>query len=80
MGTHPWRRTQDIGDSLKLPEDVTIFEDRDPNLHKPTAVVNGQIITKTDVDQRLALLSFWRMAARCLMRNWHACACRFCAT
>jgi hypothetical protein len=29
---------------------------RDPHLHKPTAVVNGQIITKTDVDQRLALI------------------------
>ncbi|MCH4151108.1 MAG: peptidylprolyl isomerase [Sphingobium sp.] len=47
---------QDAGDSLKLPGDVTIFEDRDPHLHKPTAVVNGQIITKTDVDQRLALI------------------------
>lgn len=47
---------QDGGDSLKLPEDLTIFQDRDPNLHKPTAVVNGQIITKTDVDQRLALI------------------------
>lgn len=47
---------QDSSDSLKLPEDLTIFQDRDPNLHKPTAVVNGQIITKTDVDQRLALI------------------------
>ncbi|MBP6030653.1 MAG: peptidylprolyl isomerase [Sphingobium sp.] len=47
---------QDASDSLKLPEDLTIFQDRDPNLHKPTAVVNGQIITKTDVDQRLALI------------------------
>tara|TARA_R110000782_G_scaffold78276_5_gene155167 strand:+ start:48952 stop:50304 length:1353 start_codon:yes stop_codon:yes gene_type:complete len=43
-------------DSLKLPEDLTIFENRDPNVHKPTAVVNGQIITQTDVDQRLALI------------------------
>lgn len=47
---------QATSDSLKLPEDLTIFENRDPNLHKPTAVVNGQIITKTDVDQRLALI------------------------
>lgn len=47
---------QNATDSLKLPEDLTIFEDRDPNLHKPTAVVNGQIITKTDVDQRMALI------------------------
>lgn len=47
---------QNASDSLQLPEDLTIFEDRDPNLHKPTAVVNGQIITKTDVDQRMALI------------------------
>lgn len=47
---------QNAGDSIKIPEDVRIFEDRDPNLHKPTAVVNGQIITKTDVDQRMALI------------------------
>ena len=43
-------------DSLDLPTDMTIFEDRDPHLHKPTAVVNGQIITQTDVEQRLALI------------------------
>lgn len=49
-------RAQGTADSLKLPEDLTIFENRDPNLHKPTAVVNGQIITQTDVDQRLALI------------------------
>jgi len=47
---------QSSADSLRLPEDMTIFEDRDPNLYKPTAVVNGQIITQTDVDQRLALI------------------------
>ncbi|MGE4409283.1 MAG: peptidylprolyl isomerase [Sphingobium sp.] len=47
---------QGTADSLNLPSDLTIFENRDPNLHKPTAVVNGQIITQTDVDQRLALI------------------------
>ncbi len=47
---------QTEGDSIRIPEDVKVFEDRDPNLHKPTAVVNGQIITKTDVDQRMALI------------------------
>lgn len=47
---------QGSADSLKLPDDLTIFEKRDPNLHKPTAVVNGQIITQTDVEQRLALI------------------------
>ena len=48
--------SQNSADSLKLPSDMTIFEDRDPNVRKPTAVVNGQIITQTDVEQRLALI------------------------
>lgn len=47
---------QNTADSLNLPTDMTIFEDRDPHLHKPTAVVNGQIITQTDIEQRLALI------------------------
>jgi peptidyl-prolyl cis-trans isomerase SurA len=63
---------QDAGDSLKLPEDMSrSSRTAIPHLHKPTAVVNGQIITKTDVDQRLALLSCWRTAARCLTKKWH---------
>lgn len=47
---------QNSADALQLPDDVAIFENRDPNVHKPTAVVNGQIITQTDVNQRLALI------------------------
>ncbi|MGD9810377.1 MAG: peptidylprolyl isomerase [Sphingobium sp.] len=47
---------QDLNDSLQLPEDLSIFDNRDPHVHKPTAVVNGQIITQTDVAQRLALI------------------------
>ncbi|MCB2013880.1 MAG: peptidylprolyl isomerase [Sphingobium sp.] len=47
---------QNSADSLKLPSDMTIFEDRDPNVRKPTAVVNGQIITQTDIEHRLALI------------------------
>ena len=43
-------------DSLNLPNDLTIFGKGDPNLHKPTAVVNGKIITQTDIEQRLALI------------------------
>jgi len=52
----PVAQAQSSADSLRLPEDLTIFEDRDPNLYKATAVVNGQIITQTDIDQRLALI------------------------
>lgn len=54
VGGAAW--SQSSIDSLNLPDDLTIFENRDPHLHKPTAVVNGQIITQTDVDQRLALI------------------------
>ncbi len=41
---------------LNLPRDVTVFGKSDPNVRKATAIVNGQIITGTDVDQRLALI------------------------
>jgi peptidyl-prolyl cis-trans isomerase SurA len=42
--------------SLNLPKDITFFGKSDPNLHKATAIVNGTIITDTDIDQRLALV------------------------
>src|SRR4051812_24599912 len=40
---------------LTLPTDVH-FLDRDQNVRKATAIVNGDVITETDVDQRLALI------------------------
>ena len=42
--------------ALKLPSDMTVFGKSDPNVRKATAIVNGYIITGTDVDQRLALI------------------------
>ncbi len=41
---------------LNLPSVLTTFGKVDPNLRKATAIVNGDIITGTDVDQRLALI------------------------
>ncbi len=41
---------------LNLPKDITVFGDQDPNIRKATAIVNGTILTATDVDQRLALV------------------------
>ncbi|MGK2910907.1 MAG: foldase protein PrsA [Sphingobium sp.] len=41
---------------LILPKDMTIFGKSDPNVRKATAIVNGAIITGTDIDQRLALI------------------------
>jgi peptidyl-prolyl cis-trans isomerase SurA len=41
---------------LNLPKDVTLLAPRDPSVRKATAIINGTIITDTDVDQRLALV------------------------
>ena len=42
---------------LDLPANLQIFGRVDPNVRKPTAVVNETVITGTDVDQRLALIA-----------------------
>ncbi|HET9629230.1 MAG TPA: peptidylprolyl isomerase, partial [Novosphingobium sp.] len=42
--------------SLNIPDDVQIFGKNDPNHRRATAIVNGDIITGTDVEQRLALV------------------------
>ena len=41
---------------IAIPNDVTMLGHSNPNLRRATAVVNGDIITGTDVDQRLALI------------------------
>ena len=53
--TNGAERYSSAGD-LRLPEQFTLFGSRDPNIRRPTAIVNGEIITQTDVDQRLALV------------------------
>ena len=40
---------------LNLPKNLQIFGKADPNVRKPTAIVNGTVITGTDVDQRMAM-------------------------
>ena len=40
-----------------LPEDIAIFGKSDPNRRAATAVVNGYVITGTDIDQRVALVT-----------------------
>jgi peptidyl-prolyl cis-trans isomerase SurA len=44
------------GGPLNLPTNPTIFGKVDPHLRRATAIVNGEIVTGTDVDQRLALI------------------------
>jgi peptidyl-prolyl cis-trans isomerase SurA len=43
--------------SLKLPENPQLFGNAMPSVVKATAIVNGDVITQTDIDQRLALLA-----------------------
>ncbi|MDQ3247501.1 MAG: peptidylprolyl isomerase [Pseudomonadota bacterium] len=42
---------------LRLPENPQVFGSAMPSVVKATAIVNGEVITQTDVDQRLALLA-----------------------
>ena len=44
------------GTAFDIPEDIQVLAPMDPNARRATAKVNGQIITGTDVDQRLALI------------------------
>jgi peptidyl-prolyl cis-trans isomerase SurA len=41
---------------LNIPEELTIFGENDPNVRRATALINGDIITGTDVEHRLALI------------------------
>ena len=42
---------------LDLPENPQLFGTTMPSVIKATAIVNGQVITQSDIDQRLALLA-----------------------
>ena len=42
--------------SLKLPENAQVFGNAMPSVVKATAIINGEVITPTDIDQRLQLL------------------------
>jgi peptidyl-prolyl cis-trans isomerase SurA len=43
--------------SLHLPQNPEVFGTAMPSVIKATAIVNGEVITGTDIDQRLALLA-----------------------
>jgi len=42
---------------LNLPSEVTVFGTRLPDVVKATAIVNGEVITQTDINQRIAFLA-----------------------
>ena len=49
--------TTSSASALRLPDNPQIFGQAMPSVVKATAIVNGEVITQTDVDQRLALLA-----------------------
>ena len=49
--------TPNSASALKLPENPQIFGSEMPSVVKATAIVNGEVITQTDVAQRLMLLA-----------------------
>ncbi|WP_373287480.1 peptidylprolyl isomerase [Stakelama pacifica] len=53
--TVPDDQTPDAG--LDLPKNLQIFGKVDPNVRRPTAIVNNSVITGTDVDHRLAMVA-----------------------
>jgi peptidyl-prolyl cis-trans isomerase SurA len=48
---------QGSASALRLPSNPQLFGTAMPSVVKATAIVNGEVITQTDVDQRLALLA-----------------------
>jgi peptidyl-prolyl cis-trans isomerase SurA len=56
-GTQPEQQPPvNTAQSLKLPENAQVFGSAMPSVIKATAIVNGDVITPTDIDQRVALL------------------------
>lgn len=47
---------EDVGGTIEIPQNVTLMGANDPNVRHATAIVNGSVITGTDIDQRLALI------------------------
>ncbi|MDE2437343.1 MAG: peptidylprolyl isomerase, partial [Sphingomonadales bacterium] len=49
-------RAQEATGQLNLPDNPQFFAKEDPNVRKAKVVINGEVITGTDVDQRVALI------------------------
>jgi peptidyl-prolyl cis-trans isomerase SurA len=45
-----------MGGNISIPENLQIYGPSDPNNRKATVVINGEVITGTDIDQRVALI------------------------
>jgi peptidyl-prolyl cis-trans isomerase SurA len=50
-------QTTNSARSLNLPSNPIVFGNSMPSVVKATAIVNGEVITQTDIDQRVALMA-----------------------
>jgi peptidyl-prolyl cis-trans isomerase SurA len=50
-------QTASPGNALNLPANPTVFGTALPSVVKATAIVNGEVITQTDIDQRVAFMA-----------------------
>jgi len=48
--------TPTLDDPLGIPADISLLGEANPNVRTATAIVNGHVITGTDIDQRVALV------------------------
>lgn len=53
----PSQPSSNTTQALRLPQNLQVFGRAMPSVIKATAIVNGDVITQTDVDQRLSFLS-----------------------
>lgn len=52
----PLQAQEMTGGSLRIPESISVLGTPSPSVRKATALVNGEVITDTDVEQRLSLV------------------------
>ena len=56
VNNKPEQSAPNSSQSLKLPQNPEVFGNAMPSVVKATAIVNGDVITQTDIEQRLQLL------------------------
>ena len=66
-------------DAFNIPDNITILGEDNPNVRRATAMVNGKIITGTEVNERVALVIAANEPSR-RPKSCSACACRCSAT
>ena len=56
VAAHGQEEEASSADAFNIPDNITLLGENDPNMRRATAIVNGAVITGTDVEQRVALI------------------------